>query len=117
MKNTEKSSRAPKLGKMDFLFKLRKRSKYYIIIPITLYVLLYICTIIAARSGAVMTIGENTLPMSAFAGVFSSFSNICLVTMVLFHKKTGFITALLIIVLQFPILIFQGVASNSVISM
>ena len=116
MKISDTNNNIRKSGKLDFLFRRRKRSKYYIIIPIIMYLLLYVCTVIAARSGAVMTIWGKELPLSAFAGVFSSLSSICLVVMVLFYKKFGFITSMVIILGQSPILVVQMIAQKNLTS-
>jgi len=116
MKTADNKAAGGKVGKLDFIFKASRRAKIFILIHILIYILLYVCTVISARSGAVIYIGENKLPVSAFAGVFSSVSNICLVVMVLFQKKFGLIVSLLIIILQMPILIVQAVVQKNLTS-
>ena len=44
------------------------------------------------------------IPVQAFAGVFSSISNICLIFLAVFFGRVGFLTSLVILVAQFPML-------------
>ena len=50
-----------------------------------------------------LTIGNTQLPMSAFAGVMSTFANLCIILLVVFYRKTGFIAALVLLLGQIPI--------------
>lgn len=56
-----------------------------------------------SRSGEMLTIGNTQLPMSAFAGVVSAMANICIILMVVFYGKAGFIAALVLLLGQVPI--------------
>lgn len=76
---------------MTVLTVRREASKLTILMPIIIYALLYVLTIKMSTSEAVITFKGNTMPVTAYAGVLSSISNICLVIMVLFYKRTGFI--------------------------
>ncbi|SCY55775.1 HD domain-containing protein [Lachnospiraceae bacterium XBB2008] len=76
-----------------------------ILIPIILYIILYFLTAYTARSGEVIMIGSNPLPLSALAGVITSLSGIVLVHLVLHHKKAGFIIALALIIFPLPSLV------------
>lgn len=46
----------------------------------------------------------SRVPVQAFAGVFSSISNVCLIFLAVFFGRVGFLTALVILVAQFPML-------------
>ena len=81
---------------MTVLTVRREALKLTIFIPIIIYALLYLLTVKTSMSSAVIRFKGNILPVSAFAGVISSISNICLVIMVLFYKKSGFIISMAI---------------------
>ena len=69
--------------------------------------LLFIASIVIvpriSQSGEMVIIGNARLPMSAFAGVVSLTANICLIILVVFYGKTGFIAALVMLLSQVPI--------------
>ena len=78
-------------------------------IPKSLYVLLLVIysgatlyTILSTRSQETVEILGETVNISSFTGVFSSIANICLILIVVFFGKLGFVTALLLSALQFP---------------
>ena len=75
---------------------------------VALYLLVYSGLTWAAHSENVIMIRNNPLPVSAFAGVFSSLSNILIIIMVVIFRKKGFAIALVLLVLQFPSLL-QGI--------
>ncbi len=47
-------------------------------------------------------LGDRILPFSAFAGILSSMANICIIFMVVFSDRVGFVLALIAMMLQFP---------------
>ena len=83
-----------------------------------LILLLYIAATITLRnvagSQSGITILGTPAPLSAFAGVFSSLSNICVIFLVVFFGKLGFITAILLLAAQFPHLISDIVVKHNV---
>ncbi|MCR5302370.1 MAG: HD-GYP domain-containing protein [Lachnospiraceae bacterium] len=83
----------------------RKRNYTGYITLIVVYLLTTVLVIIAARSRNEMIINGRTLPISALAGVLSSINNICLIFLVVYYNRFGYITALVILVVQFPIYI------------
>ena len=101
---------------MTVLTVRREALKLTILIPMTIYALLYLLTIKTSMSSAVIRFMGNELPVTAFTGVISSISNICLIIMVLFYKKPGFLISMAILVLQMPgffarIIIFKTISS------
>ena len=91
------------LKKLKTIFPIRRNVwNLTILIPMFIYALLYVLTVKTAMSSAVIRFLGNELPVTAFTGVISSLSNICLVIMVLFYKKPGFIIAMIILVMQMP---------------
>ena len=69
--------------------------------------LLYIASIVivprVSQSGEMLIIGDARLPMSAFAGVVSTIANICIILLVVFYRKTGYIAAMVLLLGQIPI--------------
>lgn len=93
---------------------LRKQGEPPAIVGIIL-VSLYVATAFVvnwvARSSDVFHIGETVIPISAFAGVLSSLSNICIVLLVVFYNNRGFYTAMALMALQMPMMI-NGIIIN-----
>lgn len=69
---------------------------------------LYIAASVALRKVAsdrsmVFLFGAR-MPVQAFAGVFSSLSNVCLIFLAVFFGRVGFLTSLVILLVQFPMM-------------
>lgn len=58
-----------------------------------------------SRSQEMIIVGDARLPVSAFAGICQSLSNICLICLALFYRKEGFIVACGVLVIQFPLMV------------
>ena len=84
---------------------------FVFIILVVLYVAAAFVVSRVSRSVDVIRIGEGTIPVSAFAGVLSSLSNICIMLLVVFHHSRGFYTALTLMALQLPMM-FNGIILN-----
>ena len=69
-----------------------------------LYAAVAVITPGLSRSQEMIVIGNARLPVSALTGVVSSLSNICIILLVLFYGKPGFIVSVIILVLQFPVM-------------
>lgn len=69
---------------------------------------LYLAASIALRKVAsdlsMIFLFGGRIPIQAFAGVFSSLSNICLIFLAVFFGRVGFLTSLVILVAQFPMM-------------
>ena len=61
-------------------------------------------TSMVARDPGTVSVFGGEMRISTFTGVLSSLANICLIFLVVLFDKLGFITALLILIGQFPIL-------------
>ena len=86
---------------------LRKESpKSGYVLLVLLYAISMAGTVFASRNGSrLIQLFENQIPFSAFAGVFSSLANICIICLVVLYRKTGFLTALFLLFTQFPMLV------------
>ncbi|MBO7485223.1 MAG: bifunctional diguanylate cyclase/phosphodiesterase [Spirochaetaceae bacterium] len=69
-----------------------------------LYALTLFFLMTITKSQSTISIFGTPVRVNTFAGVFSSLANICVILLVVFCRKRGFITALLILICQFPIL-------------
>ena len=101
------------LGRSNFFEKTleglgnRKRA------PLPIYFLLLIIYIAASfgiqavkGSEQVIMLKGGVLSVASLTGVFSSLANICIIMIVILFSKLGFITALIILLYQFPGLLF-----------
>ena len=89
----------------------REPPKVTIVFYIILYMILSAFTVISARSDKIIMIGDSTLPVATFAGVFSSLSNVYLVVMVLYYKIL--ITAFTLLLVQLPVYLTGLFASHN----
>lgn len=88
------------------VYKEKKRIALFVVL-LLLYAISSVFTVVASRAGWTVTLGDSQLPFSAFAGVFSSLANICIIFIVVYFGKQGFFMSLSLLVVQFPILIFN----------
>ncbi len=72
------------------------------VVLILLYIISVVMITVVARSEAVITLGNMKAPLDSFAGVFSALSNICIIMIVVFYGKSGFIASLVMLLGQFP---------------
>jgi len=84
----------------------------YIILMI-IYLATSVVVKMASASNVVLNIYGRFLPISAFAGVVAAISNICIIFMVVYYKKLGYITALCFLILQIPAIIYDIFRSES----
>ncbi len=61
-------------------------------------------SIVAGSQGTVM-LGKYPVPVYTFAGILSSVSNMCIVLMVIFCGKAGFIAAVAVMMFQIPMIL------------
>ena len=83
----------------------KRQATLMFIMLLVLYAIAYVFTLLASRSTGVIQLKENRLPLSSFAGVFSSLANMLLIFIVVIFKKRGYYTSLAIMLAQIPILI------------
>ncbi len=77
------------------------------------YALVSVLVVMAARSEVVFSLFGTMVPFAAFTGVFSLAANISLMFLVIFYRRTGFITALIILFSQFPIMFVNFFVSQT----
>ncbi len=74
-------------------------------------------TAMASKSGIVIPLGGSRLPLPAFAGILSTLGNICIIFIVILYGKQGYITSLILLGTQFPLLIFNTLARHIMTSL
>lgn len=92
---------------MNNLSTRRSAPRGYFILLIILYFLTAFTLTRVARSSSVITIAGYPTPVYSFAGIFSSLSNIFIIFLVVFYRKVGLITSLVILLLQCPMIIMN----------
>ena len=81
--------------------KGKKISPLYIVL-LLLFLMSTAYLVYVSRSGHDVTILGNSFALSTFTGILSTFANMSLIIMVVYTGKIGFITALLLLILNFP---------------
>ena len=78
-----------------------------------LYIIASIGVMRVAREQSMIILFGSRAPISSFAGVFSALANICVMLLVLFYSKPGFMTMMAIMLIQFPMLIMTIVVRRN----
>ncbi len=81
-----------------------------------LYLTASLAVVMTAHRSAPIVIGSYEIPATAFMGVFSSLANVCVIFMVLFFKKPGFIMAILLVAAGYPQIIVNIVRRQNLMS-
>ena len=90
---------------LERLAKRRKAPVYVFVLLLLLYLASAIIVRLTAGSQDVVMLGGNPLYIYTFAGVFSSVSNLCVVLMVIFCGKLGYIVSVIVLLGQFPMML------------
>ncbi|RKM59208.1 HD-GYP domain-containing protein [Butyrivibrio sp. CB08] len=73
---------------------------YFILIA--LYLVASVFLPMLSRAEGVIVVPGGEIPIASFTGVLSSLTNLIVIFLVILYKKTGYITSLVFLVLQFP---------------
>ena len=104
---TEKAQAAGR-GKTARSLQKRRIMEYAgFAVLVLLYVAAAFGTPVVSRSSATLDFGEIHVPVQAFTGVLSSLANICLICLVVFYRKPGFIVGLSALLIQLPFWIWH----------
>ena len=76
-----------------------------LILMLVLYVASAVIVSQAAGSEKDIMIGTSSVPVYVFAGIFSSFSKLCIIFMVIFCGKVGFIASVTVMAIQIPMIL------------
>ena len=82
----------------------RKSSKYGFIILLALCIIcnLLVSSLARAAGGEMLELWGMEIPVVSMTGILSAISNLCILLIVVFYKKMGFITSLILLLSQFP---------------
>ncbi|MCR5178114.1 MAG: EAL domain-containing protein [Lachnospiraceae bacterium] len=89
---------------LDSLEVRRQAPLYVFILLLILYVVTSLTISMVAGSDKVMILGSVHIPLYTLAGVFSALSNLCIIFMVIFCGKTGFVASVIVMTLQIPMI-------------
>ena len=105
---TDEPNREVKVNNVDYRQEQKEPSNWLLLLNVAIYLIVYELLMWATRSEGVIMIAGNPLPIQAFAGVFSSLTNIVMICMVVFFRKRGFVVSLILLFFTFPALL-QGI--------
>lgn len=115
----EKSSASEKMNTDQALYNLTRRfavpKSFYILLVLLYFVSNATLASISRNPDSVMILGMN-VPISAFTGACSSLGNILIILLVVLFGKLGFITSLILLIFQYPLIIMNILRNNSVTS-
>ena len=97
---------------MERLAKKRQAPVYVFVLLLLLYFAASIIVSFTAGSQEVVMFGGNPLYIYTFAGVFSSVANLCVVLMVIFCGKMGFVVSVTVMLVQMPMMLMGIIKGN-----
>ena len=96
---------------------MRRTHRIFYVLLLALYLAdSYFVSMFAGMEGNASVFGM-TIPTVSMTGVLSTLSNILLIFMVVFFKKMGYITALIMLLLQLPLMIRGFVVAGNTASL
>ncbi|MBO4414685.1 MAG: bifunctional diguanylate cyclase/phosphodiesterase [Lachnospiraceae bacterium] len=84
---------------------------------ILVYILDVVMISITAGSSAEVSLLGYSVPVYTFAGILSSLANICIILLAVYYDKIGFITALILMVAEFPMMLVGIIVKHNVTSL
>ena len=87
---------------------------FFFVVIILLHIISTVIVILTSHSKGNVNMFGGSIPVQSFTGVFSLLANTCLIFLVIFYKKPGFITAMVFLLLQFPMLVRNIIVMKSV---
>ena len=115
----EKSSASEKKNIDQALNDLTRRfavpKSFYILLVLLYFVSNATLASVSRNPDTVTILGMNA-PISAFTGACSSLGNILIILLVVLFRKLGFITSLILLIFQYPLIIMNILRNNSVTS-
>ena len=119
MKNNKSDSGQKRLIERT-IDSLNEKNKFSIcgyLLLIIVYFAVLVATKATARSHIAFRFSDSVLPVSAFAGVFSTLGNILVIFLVIYYKKLGYVTSLILLFAQFPTIVYDYVVRKSLASL
>ena len=85
----------------------RQVPKSGFVLLLILYILATVTLNRVTHSGGEIMLGSYPFALRSAAGIFSSLANLCVILLVVLYRKVGFITGLVIIIGQIPMMLVQ----------
>ena len=90
---------------LDGLAVRRQAPKGVLVLFIIIYIASAVTISLTADTHKVVMFGGNQISLYTFAGVFSQVANLCIILMVVFCGKAGFIASIIMLLVQLPFLL------------
>ncbi len=97
---------------LKILSRRKEIPKSAYILIILLYTVSIYFVLKSARSTGIVTVLGREVPKASFTGVYSSLGNLCAIFLVVLFKQTGYITAMILLLFQFPMLVINVFVNN-----
>lgn len=85
----------------------KETPKSAFILLVLLYAIAIFFVIRTSSMQGTINLYGTTIAYSAFAGVFSTLGNICIICLVMLFRRVGYISALILLSLQFPTMVYN----------
>ncbi len=98
---------------LENLYRRKDAPKWGFVILVLAF---FLCTFLVTKSALsknVINLFGNKVPVAIFTGVFSAFTNMCIVTLVVLYGRIGYFTAILLLVTQLPGLLFNLIVHHN----
>ncbi len=95
------------------LSSFRKHSKALFLILIVLYIIATSYVPVLSGNSRLVFIFGNPVPLSTFTGALSSLSNILIIFLAVFYGRAGYIVALSMLLVQFPLNVFSIIRTGN----
>jgi len=83
------------------------------VILLGLYIAAVVITPMVSGSKEMLIIGQARLPVASLAGVVSSLANICIICLVVFYGKPGFLFAMSALTIQIPMWLINSIRQQN----
>lgn len=103
-------------GTLERLTVQRQAPIFVFVLLVLLHLISSVIISFTAGSREVVMFGGNPLYVYTFAGVFSSISNLCVVLMVIFCGKIGFVASVVALIVHMPMMVI-GILNGNLTSM
>ena len=107
MKREKGSSGKDSIKKINILPPGGEAPKSLFVLLLLIYFISNVMMSRIARLDFNLLMFGNRIPITAFTGCFSAVANMCIIFMVVFFRKWGFFTSFVLLLMQFPILIYN----------
>lgn len=79
-----------------------RESKLAFVLLILIYLAGYYYVLLTSRSEGVLMLFGHPVPLRSMTGAFSSLMNLCIILIVVFYGKPGFVVSMIVLIWQFP---------------